>query len=143
MANDVQVVGDIPVETREAVTGVVRALEKAFNAKDPDALGEQYAHDSSWTNAMGRTLGGREEITEFSRPAMKGFLKDSRARYEIVRMLAVAPEVIAVNVAQTPVDASGEPVRAPHGRALYVIARREDGWKIVAGQNSAIDPPTD
>ncbi|MGK5551157.1 SgcJ/EcaC family oxidoreductase [Actinomadura kijaniata] len=143
MTNDVQVVGNIPAEVREAVTGVVKALEKAFNAKDPDALGEQYARDASWTNAVGRTLGGREEITEFSRPAMTGFLKDSYARYQVVRLLEIAPEVIAVNVAQTPVDASGEPVRAPHGRALYVIARREDGWKIVAGQNNAIDPPTD
>ncbi|MGW4897709.1 SgcJ/EcaC family oxidoreductase [Kitasatospora sp. NPDC004240] len=142
MTGEVLVVGDIAVRVREAVTAVVAALEEAFNSKDAVALGAQFAEHASWTNAMGRRLDGRSAITEFSRPAMEGFLRDSFARYDVTKLLAVAEDVVAVNVAQTPTDADGTPVPGPHGAALYVIARQADGWRIVAGQNNAVDAPT-
>lgn len=142
MTNDILVVGDISAETRAAVTGVVKALEKAFNAKDPIALSEQYAQKTSWSNAMGTRLDDRETIAEFSAPAMKGFLRDSYARYDVVKLMEIAPDVIAVNVAQTPTDGSGSTVEGVRGAALYVIAKQVDGWKIVAGQNTAIEPPS-
>ncbi|MFF5261949.1 SgcJ/EcaC family oxidoreductase [Actinomadura viridis] len=141
MANGILVVGDIAPETQAAVTGVVKALEKAFNAKDPVALSEQFAHETSWTNAMGVRLDGREVIAESSAPAMKGFLRDSYARYDVVKLLELAPGVIAVNVAQAPTDSEGGPAEGVRGAALYVIAEREDGWKIVAGQNTIVQTP--
>ncbi|GGP89125.1 hypothetical protein GCM10010140_18680 [Streptosporangium pseudovulgare] len=138
MTDDVLVVGEISRETRAAVTGVVKALEEAFNTKDPIALSEQFAERTSWSNAMGTRLDGREAIVEFSVPAMKGFLGESYARYDVVKLLEIAPEVIAVNVAQTPTDRAGEPVEGARGATLYVISRQPDGWKIVAGQNTAV-----
>ncbi|GAA2408434.1 hypothetical protein GCM10010191_16200 [Actinomadura vinacea] len=135
-------VGDISPETQAAATGVVKALEKAFNTKDPIALSEQFAQKTSWSNAMGTRLDGREAIAEFSAPAMKGLLRESYARYDIVKLLEIAPDVIAVNVAQTPTDGSGDPVEDTRGAALYVIAKHMDGWKIVAGQNTAIEAPS-
>ncbi|MCX4852023.1 SgcJ/EcaC family oxidoreductase [Streptomyces sp. NBC_00893] len=116
MTSDILVVGMISPETRTAVTGVVKRLEKAFNVKDPVALGEQYTEHASWTNARGTRLDGREAITEFSAPALKSFLHDSLARYDVVKMLEIAPDVIAVNVAQTPTDSAGNPVDGPWGR---------------------------
>ncbi|MDP9847042.1 SgcJ/EcaC family oxidoreductase [Streptosporangium lutulentum] len=141
MTNDILVVGVISPETQEAVTGVVKGLEKAFNVKDPLALSEQFTHMTSWSNAMGTRLDDREAIAEFSAPAMKGFLRDSYARYDVVKLLEIAPDVIAVNVAQTPTDSSGDPVEGVRGAALYVIAKQADGWKIVAGQNTAVGAP--
>ncbi|GAA2384665.1 hypothetical protein GCM10010420_03690 [Streptomyces glaucosporus] len=142
MTNEILVVGAISPETRAAVTEVVKRLEKAFNAKDPVALSECFAREASWTNAMGTRLDGREAIAEFSAPAMKGFLRDSHARYDIVKLLEITPDVIAVNVSQTPTDRSGEPVEGTRGATLHVIARGADGWRIAAGQNTAIDPPS-
>jgi uncharacterized protein (TIGR02246 family) len=139
MTDDILVVGNIAPDTREAVIGVVKDLEKAFNAKDPVALSEVYAEETSWSNAVGTRLDGRAAIAEFSAPAMKDFLRDSYARYDVVKLLEIAPEVIAVNVAQTPTDGAGVPVHGTRGAALYVIARRADGWKIVAGQNTPIE----
>ncbi|SEG68617.1 conserved hypothetical protein [Thermomonospora echinospora] len=141
MTDDILVVGDIPARTQAAVTDVVKALEKAFNTKDPIALSEQFARQTSWSNAMGIRLDGRRAIAESAAPAMQGFLRDSYARYNVVKQLEIAPGVIAVNVAQTPTDSSGNPVEGAHGAALYVFAEQEDGWKIVAGQNTAIEPP--
>lgn len=143
MTSDVLVTGDISPQTQDAVTSVVAALEKAFNTKDPVALSEQFAHETSWSTARGTRLDSRAAIAEFSAPAMTGFLRDSYARYDVVKLLQIAPEVIAVNVVQTPTDSAGTPVDGPHGATLYVIARRADGWKIVAGQNTAVDAPPD
>ncbi|MFD0854714.1 SgcJ/EcaC family oxidoreductase [Actinomadura adrarensis] len=142
MTDEILVVGDIPADTRQAVVGVVKDLEKAFNAKDPVALSEVYAEETSWSNAVGTRMDGRAAIAEFSAPALKDFLRDSYARYDVVKLLQIAPEVIAVNVAQTPTDGAGVPVHGTHGAALYVIARRPGGWKIVAGQNTPVEPPS-
>ncbi|MFD7068384.1 SgcJ/EcaC family oxidoreductase [Streptomyces sp. NPDC059913] len=139
MTSGILVVGTISTEDQDAVIGVVKGLEEAFNAKDPVALGGQYTERTSWTNAKGTRLDGREEIAEFSAVAMKSFLSDSFARYDVVKMLAVAPDVIAVNVVQTPLDSAGGAVDGPGGAALYVIAKRADGWYIAAGQNMAVD----
>ncbi|MFE7618583.1 SgcJ/EcaC family oxidoreductase [Streptomyces sp. NPDC057496] len=141
MTSDILVVGTISPEILAAVTGVVKGLEKAFNEKDPVALGGQYAENASWTNAKGTRLDGRTAIVEFSAPALKSFLRDSFARYDVAKMLAIAPGVIAVNVVQTPTDSTGEPADGPWGATLYVIAEQPDGWRIVAGQNMAVAPP--
>ncbi|MFD3698080.1 SgcJ/EcaC family oxidoreductase [Streptomyces sp. NPDC058646] len=139
MTNDILVVGAISAEVRAAVTGVVKDLEEAFNAHDAIALSEQFALEASWTNAVGRRLDSREAIAEFSGPALKGFLRDAYARYDVVKLLEVVPGVIAVNVRQIPTDSSGTPVEGPRGVTSYVIAQQRDGWKIVVGQNSAVD----
>ncbi|GLZ13013.1 hypothetical protein Acsp04_32480 [Actinomadura sp. NBRC 104425] len=136
MAHDILVVGNIPAETQAAVNDVVKALEKAFNDKDPIALSEQFAEQTSWTNAAGKRLDGREAIAEFSAPAMQTFLRDAYARYDVVKLLELAPDVIAVNVTQTPTDSAGTPVKGTHGTAFHIIAKQHDGWKIVAGQNT-------
>ncbi|MFJ4874886.1 SgcJ/EcaC family oxidoreductase [Streptomyces sp. NPDC088745] len=141
MTNDTLVVGDIPADTQAAVIRVVKDLQDAFNAHDGDALAAQFGVRASWTNAVGRRLDGREEIAEFSGPALKGFLGDVYARYDVVKLLAVADGVVGVNVHQTPTDSAGNSVEGPQGVTTYVIARQEDGWKIVVGQNSAVDAP--
>lgn len=138
MPNEVLVVGTVSWQIQEAVSAVVKALEEAFNTKNPIALGEQFATEASWSNAMGTRLDGRAAITESSAPALKGFLSESFARYEITKLLEIVPGVIAVNVVQTPTDAAGTPVDGVWGSALYVIAERPDGWRIVAGQNTAV-----
>ncbi|MGW2182801.1 SgcJ/EcaC family oxidoreductase [Streptomyces sp. NPDC001732] len=143
MTSGILVVGTISPETRAAVIGVVKGLEKAFNTKDPVALSEQYTEHASWTNAKGTRLDGREAIAEFSAPAMKSFLRDSFARYDVVKMLEMAPDVIAANVVQTPTDSTGNPLDdSPWGATLYVVTKQADGWRIAAGQNMAVAPRT-
>lgn len=125
-------------EVEQAVRGVVRALEDAFNAHDADALGEQYARNASWTNALGHLSQGREAITEAARRVLP-MMAEQFVRYEVVGLLPVRPEVFAVNVVQTPVTEAGEPVEGPRGAPLYVISREDDGWKIIAGSNTFLN----
>ncbi|MDG4534291.1 SgcJ/EcaC family oxidoreductase [Streptomyces sp. AV19] len=125
-------------ETEEAVRTVVRDLQDAFNAKDADALGAVYSKDATWTNAMGARADGREAIAEAARRVFP-VLADQFARYEVVRMLPIRDDVIAVTVHQEPVTRDGEPAGGPKGAPLYVISREEDGWKISAGSNMAVN----
>ncbi|CAL9355786.1 hypothetical protein SUDANB121_00570 [Nocardiopsis dassonvillei] len=132
--------GPITHTDRTDAIAAVHALEHAFNTNDPHALGALYTDQASWTNAAGTRLDGRDQITAFAAKAMTGFLAHSRARYEVVKLLALTPDVIAANVHQNPVDATGRPTQGAHGRALYILTRTPRGWRIAAGQNTAIDP---
>lgn len=132
--------GPLTPADHDGALAAVHALEHAFNTNDPDALGALYTDHASWTNAAGTRLDGAAEITAFARKAMAGPLADSRARYEVVKLLSLAPDLIAANVHQAPVDAAGHPARGAHGRALYILSRTPRGWRIAAGQNTAIDP---
>ncbi|MFE6309359.1 SgcJ/EcaC family oxidoreductase [Nocardiopsis sp. NPDC057823] len=133
-------VGPITDTDRTDATATIHALQDAFNTNDPHALGALYTDHASWTNAAGTRLDGRTQITAFAEKAMTGPLADSRARYDVVKLLALSPDLIAANVHQTPVDTTGHPAPGPHGRALYILARTPHGWRIAAGQNTAIDP---
>ncbi|MFE0047493.1 SgcJ/EcaC family oxidoreductase [Streptomyces albireticuli] len=122
-------------EVETAVRGVVQALEDAFNAHDADALGETYARNATWTNAMGHVSQGREAITEAARRVLP-MLAEQFVRYEVTGLLPVRPDVIAVNVVQSPVTEAGEPVEGPKGAPLYVVSREDEGWRIIAGSNT-------
>ncbi|MEU6212795.1 SgcJ/EcaC family oxidoreductase [Streptomyces sp. NPDC047023] len=141
MTKDALAAGTVSSEVQDAVAGVVKSLEQAFNTKDAVALGAQFTDSASWTNARGTRLDGRSAIVEFSAPAMEGFLREAFARYEVVRMLEIAPGVIGVNVVQTPIDRAGARVDGPWGATLYVVVKEIDGWRIAAGQNMPVDPP--
>ncbi|MFC9088609.1 SgcJ/EcaC family oxidoreductase [Nocardiopsis dassonvillei] len=121
------------------IHALVRSLQDAFNAHDPVALADHYAGDALWASAAGRRMAGSARIAEFAREVAP-MLADSYARYEVANLLEIRPDVIAVQVAQTAVDAGGEPTGAPAGSALYVCARGEDGWRISAGQNMIVAP---
>jgi uncharacterized protein (TIGR02246 family) len=119
------------------IHALVRSLQDAFNAHDPVALADHYAGDALWASAAGRRMVGSAQIAAFAREVAPR-LADSYARYEVANLLEIRPDVIAVQVAQTAVDADGKPTGAPAGSALYVYARGEDGWRISAGQNMIV-----
>ncbi|WP_017601841.1 SgcJ/EcaC family oxidoreductase [Nocardiopsis lucentensis] len=114
---------------------LVQSFEDAFNAHDPVALGEHFAVDSLWTNVTGKRMRGREAVIATGREVMPK-LADSYARYRVVDVLEIRPDVVAVHVAQSPVSADGLPADAPHASAVYVFARGADGWEIAVGQNT-------
>jgi uncharacterized protein (TIGR02246 family) len=124
---------EVTQEMSEAAHAVISSLEAAFNRHDPVAISEHFAEEAAWATVMGKELAGREEIAEFGRSIIEN-LANSYARYDITRLVALAPDVVAVRTRQHPIDADGAPTDAPGGAGLYVIARRGDSWRIVAGQ---------
>ncbi|MGK5637089.1 YybH family protein [Streptomyces sp. URMC 126] len=140
MATNSELLDAVPADVAAAVRDVVRGLQDAFNAKDARALGDCYARNATWTNAMGRRVTGREEIAETARKVFPA-LPDQPVRYDVVRMFTIRPDVIAVNVVQVPVSPAGDPVEGAKGAPLYVVSREDDGWKIIAGMNGFVTDP--
>jgi uncharacterized protein (TIGR02246 family) len=92
-----------------------------------------------WVTAHGRRLTGRDEIHAFTRRVLPGAMKDSTARYEVVNVSFIRPDVAIVNVEQRPVAHDGEPLEGPpEGRPLYVMTKEGARWKIAAAQNTIL-----
>jgi uncharacterized protein (TIGR02246 family) len=95
-----------------------------------------------WVTAHGRRLTGRDEIGEFTEQVLPGSMKERTARYEVVHISFLRPDVAVVNVRQRPVTHDGEPVQAqPEGRPVYVMTREQGQWLIAAGQNTQVKEP--
>ncbi|MEO4000488.1 SgcJ/EcaC family oxidoreductase [Mesorhizobium sp. CAU 1732] len=127
-------------EQRVAACALVGAMQDAFNAKDAAALAKNLSEDAIWTNAIGVRARGRGEIERLAR-TMMARNGNNFARYDIVDIISVRPDVGIVNLKQVPTDADGRERQEPGAVPLYVIARQVDGWKIVAGQNTLVLSP--
>jgi len=137
MGTAVQRYGDVVrFEQEAAALGVVKAVQDALNARDPEALGAHFSAQAVWTDGSGRTLVGRKQIAE------SGWRTGGQyARHDVVGVTEIGPDVLAVRIAQTPVDKAGREIEGARGAPLYVIAREPGGWKIVAGQNALLANP--
>ncbi len=132
---------ELSPEAEKAARELIASLQDAFNAHDPEAISEHFADEAAWATVMGKELAGRQEIAEFGR-SMMHLMTESYARYEVTRLLALAPDVVAARVLQTPVTPDGRPSDAPSGAGLYVIAKQGDTWKVRAGQITFVESPS-
>jgi uncharacterized protein (TIGR02246 family) len=122
-----------------AVHDVVAALQRAQQTEDVDAFVGLFRPDAVWTTALGRRLTGLPEIAEFTRAVLPGAMRETTATYEVTNVTWVRPDVAVVNVAQVAVDLDGTPrEEVAQGRPTYVVAREDEGWRLVAGQNTQV-----
>jgi uncharacterized protein (TIGR02246 family) len=133
-------VQDPSFELQAAARALVGAMQEAFNAKDAEAMARNLSDGATWTNPLGIRVKGREAI---ERLAGRMMARNARnfARYDIVDVISVRPDVGIVNLVQVPTDAEGREIPEIGAAPIYVIAREPGGWKIVAGQNTLIASP--
>ena len=134
---------DIDDETRaveiEAIKQVVATVEHSQQNELPDQFVGLFRHDAIWTTAHGRRLIGRDEISAFTHQVLPGAMKDSTATYEVAHVLFVRPDVAAVKVRQRPVTLDGRPIEGENeGSPLYIMAKEDGQWRLVAGQNTVV-----
>ncbi len=128
-------------DAEASVRAVVAELERAQQTEDVDAFVRLFRSDAVWTTAHGRRLTGLAEIAEFTGKVLPGAMRETTARYEVTHVVWVRADVAVVNVAQRAVDLDGHALdEIPQGRPTYVVARGEEGWHLVAGQNTQIVP---
>lgn len=125
---------------RRDVTAIeerVAELEEAQRQESVEGFVGLLAPWAVWVTGGGRRLTGRAEIRAFTEKVLPGAMKDSTARYEVVYVSFVRPDVAVANVRQRPVTHYGEPLEGrPEGRPVYVMAKEEGRWEIVAAQNT-------
>ena len=69
-------------------------------------------------------------------------MRESTATYEVVHVLFIRPDVAAVKVRQRPVTLSGQPIEGQNeGSPLFVMAKEDGQWRLVAGQNTLVVDP--
>jgi uncharacterized protein (TIGR02246 family) len=130
---------DQPEHENDAIRRVVATLEHAQQKELVDEFVSLFRSDAIWTTGGGRRLTGRDEISAFTRQVLPGAMKDATATYEVLHVLFIRPDVVAVRVRQRPVTHTGQPIRGQNeGSPLYVMSKEDGEWRIVAGQNTTV-----
>jgi uncharacterized protein (TIGR02246 family) len=124
----------------DAIVQLVAEVERAQQNELPTEFMSLFRkQDPVWTTAHGKRLSGWDNISEFTHKVLPGAMRQSTARYEVVRVLFVRPDVAVVNVHQRPVTLDGEPIDSqPEGRPLYVLSKEDGRWFIAAAQNTQV-----
>jgi uncharacterized protein (TIGR02246 family) len=123
----------------EAIEGVVATLEHAQQHELPDEFVSLFRSDAIWTTAHGKRLTGRDEIAAFTHQVLPGAMKESTATYQVVDIVFIRPDVAAVKVRQRPVTLDLQPLLdQPEGSPIYVMAKEDNQWLLVAGQNTIV-----
>ncbi|GAA2433518.1 SgcJ/EcaC family oxidoreductase [Streptomyces macrosporus] len=123
----------------EAIRQVVATLQHAQRNELVEEFVSLFRHDAIWTTGHGRRLFGRDEIAAFTRRVLPGAMRESAAVYEVEHVLFIRPDVAAVKVRQRPVTLDGEPIEGERGGSpLYVMAKENGRWLLVACQNTPV-----
>ncbi|MEV7341732.1 SgcJ/EcaC family oxidoreductase [Streptomyces sp. NPDC093544] len=120
-----------------AIKKVIAVLEHSRQNELVDEFIRLFRSDAIWTTGHGKRLTGRDEISALTHQVLPGAMKDSTAKYEVVHVLFIRPEVAAVKAHAQYLTLDGQPIGNP-GTPLYVIAKEDGQWRLAACQNTEI-----
>jgi uncharacterized protein (TIGR02246 family) len=124
-----------------AITEVIATLEHSQQNELPDEFVSLFRADAIWTTGGGKRLIGRDEISAFTHQVLPGGMTGLSATYQVVHVLFIRPDVAAVKVRQRYTTLDGQPVKDwNEGTPLYVMAKEDGRWCLVAGQNTEVVP---
>ncbi|MFI9581560.1 SgcJ/EcaC family oxidoreductase [Streptomyces sp. NPDC052236] len=124
----------------EAIKQVIANLEHSQQNELPEEFVGLFRADAIWTTGHGKRLTGRDEISAFTHQVLPGAMKDSTATYEVVHVLFIRPDVAAVKAHAQYWTLDGQPLGNP-GTPLYVMAKEDGRWQLVACQNTEVLAP--
>jgi uncharacterized protein (TIGR02246 family) len=116
------------------VAALVAELQAGLDDGDAELYNRHFADDVMWGSPYGATVDGYDTLHAIHLQLhARGVAADSR--YELVRAIAVAPDVAIAQVRRTALTEAGF-----SEMALYVLVRRAGEWWLAAGQNTIVDP---
>ena len=119
----------------EAIRRVVAVVEHSQNNELPDEFLGLFREDAIWTTGGGKRLFGLDEIASFTRRVLPGGMKGMSVTFELEHVLFIRPDVAAVKVTQVYRTPDGTDVGTP----LWVMAKEDGRWLLVACQNTAAE----
>jgi uncharacterized protein (TIGR02246 family) len=122
-----------------AIEAIIAGQQDAFNAKDAERFAAPWRERSWAVNVAGVELEGRDAMLQAARDGFAGPLRDQYATYEPGTVELLGDDAAIVHAYARAVEADGTPIDVGHSMiALYVLARGERGWEIVARQNTLV-----
>jgi uncharacterized protein (TIGR02246 family) len=124
-----------------AIKDVIALQERAFNTKDPELFARPWRERSWGVSVTGVEAEGREAIRRAAEVGFAGFLADQYATYATGPVELLGDDAAIVHVYARATDADGAPTDPDVDHtmvALYVLAREDDRWQIVARQNTLV-----
>lgn len=123
-----------------AIEAIISTQQKAFNSKDAEAFAGPWRERSWAVSVVGAELEGRPAILENARRGFAGPLADEYATYEPGQVEFLGDDVAIVHVYARATTPDEEPIDDEVAMiALYVLARDDGRWEIVARQNTFVD----
>jgi PPOX class F420-dependent enzyme/OxyR family protein/uncharacterized protein (TIGR02246 family) len=118
----------------DAARELVDELQAGLEAGDAELYNRHFADDVMWGSPYGETVDGYDALHAIHRQLhSRGVAAGSR--YEIVRVIAAAPDVALAQVRRRASSGGGF-----SEMALYALVRRAGRWWMAAGQNTIVDP---
>jgi uncharacterized protein (TIGR02246 family) len=123
---------------RKIAERTVDALTAAFHAHDGSAFAAEFWPDAEFINVFGQVVTGREQIATLTDTVFKGALKNRVVHMEIRKVRQLAPNVIVLDTT----DSNAAKPDDRQTRMKLILEKRQDTWRVVAAQNTAISTPT-
>lgn len=133
----------------EAIEQVVATVQHATQNELVEEFLGLFRTDAIWTTGGGKRLFGHDEIAAFTRQVLPGGMKGLTITMDVTHVLFIRPDVAAVKVRQ--VYTSNERAKAEalgfagkpdesegEGTPLFVMAKEDGRWLLVACQNTGV-----
>jgi uncharacterized protein (TIGR02246 family) len=133
----------------EAIKQVVATVQHATQNELVEEFLGLFRPDAIWTTGGGQRLFGRDEIAAFTRQVLPGGMKGLTITMEVTHVLFIRADVTAVKVRQIytsneraeaeALGFAGQPNESEgEGTPLFVMAKEEEQWLLVACQNTGV-----
>jgi pyridoxamine 5'-phosphate oxidase family protein len=133
-----------------AVAHLVEELQAGWDEHDAEVSNQHFADNVAWGSPFGATVNGYDQLHAIHVRLKQQGRGGPSSRYEIVRVLAPAPDVAVAHVRRVALDPAGRPLEptpdttGPFSEmALYVLVKRNGTWWLAAGQNTPVRPAPD
>jgi uncharacterized protein (TIGR02246 family) len=128
----------------ERPQALVDRFVRAWNAHDPQAMGELFTEEADFVNSDGVWSQGRPWIrAQLERGHITKF-KGTTLVETNTRLRMVKDNVAILHFQwemSGEVDASGKPVPKRHGIMQIVAVQEVHGWRILSAQDTKVPPP--
>jgi len=127
------------VADRAAIEAVIADVETGFNTKDPALSVAHFARNATAVTVGGARSSGLDALLAAHRSAFAGPLRDQYARYDVLDVVFLRPDVALAHKGARAVEADGTPIDVGHAMvALYVLVKERRRWWIVSRQNTLV-----
>ena len=127
---------ELPDSDRSAIEAIVRQLEAAWNAMDPEAFASPFTEDADFVNIVGEHHRGRPAIVAGHQAIFRDFYADSTTELTLLAARLLRPDVALAHV-YSALDAPKGPLAGRNTAVFSMVLTKERGrWEIAAFHNT-------